>query len=262
MSDPKPLKGADYIQAPGTCPYCHKRNVYALTKEGPQYGAEAAFEATMECHDCGQTFIECWLMSGWKEDEDIVVPPDQFGPRDELTQGERIAVAEYENVVGKLVVLLEGATLNGYCDNDSVDIVLRTPLIVRIGTSERDEILRHVDEFIDPHWNIAECIPANHPQIEKLSSFYMEGHSHKVNIETGEIIEHDHRRDCLLLEEMIADVKLIDDMQSLAMLSSSLDPFFLMHKDKRIEAWKRSLNMREVLRELVKGVQPADFEKS
>jgi len=105
------------------------------------------------------------------------------GSFDGLSPAQRdlLVLREFNRRVGKIYWAWE---INGYVGDDSEEIDLCTPVLVRVVSTDNDSILHVNDDWHDPYWNVE--LLQKHPEIpEDLRSCWVHGNSFNAN--TGEV---------------------------------------------------------------------------
>jgi hypothetical protein len=100
-------------------------------------------------------------------------------------QLEAQALNDYDYYRGKVI---EVGSISGYDDSDnSLDVKLHPPAIVRVLGTPKGDIVRWMDDdHLDPVYNVDLVVP--HPQLEGMRSFWIYGESRSLR---GEPCESD-----------------------------------------------------------------------
>ena len=95
------------------------------------------------------------------------------------------ARAEYEAHLGKEV---EVKAITCYANFSTFDIALDPPAKVRVEKTRTEDVLRWMDEHLDPVWDVTLLQP--HPQLENMESFWIYATSYTLDGSTspGDVI--------------------------------------------------------------------------
>jgi len=87
-----------------------------------------------------------------------------------------MALNEYEAHLGKIIVT---TALEGYVGDNSVNIDIPEGVRVRVTRTEKCDIVRWIDDWLDPAWNV-EPVEA-HPKLESVRSLWIYGTSRRLD---------------------------------------------------------------------------------
>lgn len=98
---------------------------------------------------------------------------------------ERRVLAEYEQHLGRVIAV---SSVCGYIGTDSVDIHLDTPALVRVVKTDPQSVVRWMDDWLDPQWDVELVEP--HPALKGVDSLWVYATSYHPDEspESGDIL--------------------------------------------------------------------------
>jgi len=116
-----------------------------------------------------------------------------------LKEAERLALADYRAVAGKII---EVQMISGYNDRDDSVDVDDVPMLVRVdpGMQPHSGILHWCDDFLDPYWNVTAI--REYSELKGLRSFWTYGKSYRIA--DGLVIEEQSSRSFRVLNPIDA----------------------------------------------------------
>lgn len=88
---------------------------------------------------------------------------------------EQAALKDYERHLWRVVVV---KAILGHRDNESVDISLERPALVRVLPTDRESVIRWMDEWLDPVWDVE--LVESHPELAGLESPWVYATSYSI----------------------------------------------------------------------------------